>query len=143
MRQIQLNFPYELREGLWGLNIGCTATLRADESLSLMRKLPGESEFTVFVPVVQNERELRRDESEDPDFPCIKEATYYFDIDLGGWDMTEIRCAVNANTEEEVLSDIGVFQVVPSKYYKIRIQPSIIHTLVYFNLFNFHAGTKI
>ena len=119
MRQIQLNFPYELREGLWGLNIGCNATLRADETLSLMRKLPGDSDFSVFVPDVQKDAELRRNETVDLEYPCIKEATYYFDIDLDGWDMTEIRCAINANTKEEVLSDIGVFRIVPREYFKI------------------------
>ena len=121
MRQIQLHFPYELREGFWGLNIGCPATLWADETISLMKKLPGEYDFSVFDPEVQYNVGLKRNESMDPAFPCIKEATHLFDIPLDGWNMTEIRCAINVNTEEEVLSDIGLFQVVPSEYlYKLN-----------------------
>ena len=87
--------------------------LGADETLTLMRKLPGETEFTEFMPAVQKPAELRRNDSVDPDFPCIKEATYYFDTDLEGWNMTEIRCAINVDTVDEVLSEIGAFRVVP------------------------------
>lgn len=113
---MELKFPYELREGLWGLNIGCSATLGYPRgNLTMMRKLPNETRFSPFIPNVQKEAELRWNESPDSMHDCLMHVEYDFDTDLEGWDMTELRCAVNVGTSTEVLSGIGVFEIVPSK----------------------------
>ena len=113
MPVVQLKFPDELREGLWGLNIGCSATLGAAGALTLMRKRPGEIDFAPFEPQVKNPRELRINETIDPEFPCIKDVLYEFDANLDGWNMTEILCAIDEGKDSEMLSDIGVFKIVP------------------------------
>ena len=112
-----LQFPYEFLETRWGLSIGCSASLGVPEAtLSMMKKQPGESTWTTFVPQVQKPAELRRNESNDSSYTCLKNIVYEFDTDLVGWNMTEFRCGINEGTENEILSDIGVFEVVPSRY---------------------------
>ena len=113
-----LQFPYEFLETRWGLSIGCSASLGVPEAtLSMMKKQPGESTWTTFVPQVQKPAELRRNESNDSSHTCLKNVVYEFDTDLVGWNMTEFRCGINEGTENEILSEIGVFEVVPGRYH--------------------------
>ena len=81
----------------------------------MQRKLPGESIFTLYEPVVPKEAELRWIESKDTTNTCITGVRYDFDTPLEGWNMTEFRCAINVGTETEMYSDAGVFEIVPSK----------------------------
>ena len=115
-----LQFPVELREGLWGLSIGCEASLGFPKgNLTMMRKLPGERTFTAFVPQVEKAAELRKTETDSKNI-CITDVVYEFDTNLQGWNMTEFRCAITTGTDNEVLSDVGVFEVVPSEFYLPR-----------------------
>ena len=115
---MMLKFPYELLETRWGLKIGCLASLGVPKAtLTMTKKQPGENTWTTFVPQVQNPIELRRTESNDSSHTCLKNIVYDFDTDLVGWNMTEFRCVINEGTENEILSDIGVFEVVPGMYH--------------------------
>lgn len=81
-----------------------------------MRKLPDEKSFTPFVP--KNTSNLRQEETENMIYPCIKEVLYEFDSSLKGWDQAQVLCAINEGSDDEITSDTGVIQIVPSK--KIR-----------------------
>lgn len=115
--EVVLDFPVQIREDRWTLNIGCDAVLgfpRRD--LTFLLKRADESTFSPYVPEVLKPVELRWENSTSGDDDCIEIVRYEFDMDTKAevWQDTEIRCVVGYGTGDEVLSDIGVFQVVPS-----------------------------
>ena len=110
---LTFDFPNVFLEDIWTRDIGCSAYMGFPGGVfTLMLKYPNEATFT---PYSEIDTGITKEETEDPEYSCLKNVSYKFDRDLDGWNMTQIRCGINVGMKNEILSEVGVFQIVPSK----------------------------
>ena len=133
---VELTLPVEMREDRWTLNITCEAVFHSsvNRTLHWLLKREGETEFMEFIPedIVEKPVEFRRNMSLNTNYDCLWNVKEDFDLNTTSadtWNNTQLRCALDYGTSEQVLSEVGTILLVPSKctYKKAAFCISVVH----------------